>query len=374
MRFENLPNRARIRSCVPEDMPRVADLFQAIFRNLPVPAPSALQQYLLELFFEAPSRDPELPSLVYIAPDEAVTGFIGVIPLGMSFRGKPIRAAVGSSFMVEKPEHHPCAGAALLKAFLNGPQELSITDSANSISVALWKQFRGQLLPVESMKWLRVLRPAGLALSILGDRIPLVNAARPICVAVDRAATPNRLRLKAKVMTRTIDVDRNDDLLINCLREFAEQYSLRPIWDVDCLKWRLSHAAQNRHRLVCRVVYGKAPLPIGCYVYSCRPHGVARVLQTITSSDAAGIVLDSLLEDAYQNRCVAVSGRAHSRLVDELLLHDCIFFSSGSVLVHSRNADIMEEACSGNALLIGLAGEQILTDHLFAHVRYADLQ
>jgi hypothetical protein len=340
-------------------MPRVADLFQTIFRDSPGPAPSALQQYLLELFFKAPSRDPELPSLVYIGPDEAVTGFIGVITLRMSFRGSPIRAAVGSSFMVEKPKDHPFAGAALLKAFLDGPQELSITDSANSISVALWKQFGARLLPVESMKWLRVLRPAGLALSILGDRIPLVNVARPICVAVDRAATPNRFRLKAKVMARTIDVDRNDDLLINYLREFAAQYSLRPIWDVDCLKWRLSHAAQNRRRgrLVCRVVYGRGALPIGCYVYSCRPHGVASVLQTITSSDA-GIVLDSLLEDAYQNRCVAVRGRAHSRLVDELLLHNCIFFSSGSVLVHSRNAAIMEDACSGNALLIGLAGEE----------------
>ena len=115
----------QIRVCVPEDMPRVADLFQAIFRGLSGPAPSSLQQYLLELFFESPSHDPELPSLVYMGPDEAVRGFIGVIPLRMSFRGKPIRAALGSSLMVEKAKDNPFAGVALLKAFLNGPQELS---------------------------------------------------------------------------------------------------------------------------------------------------------------------------------------------------------------------------------------------------------
>jgi hypothetical protein len=356
-----VPRMGQIRVCVPEDMPRVADLFQAIFLGLPGPAPSSLQQYMLELFFKAPWHDPELPSHVYIASDGEVGGFIGAIPLRMSFRGKPIRAALATSLMVEKAKDNPFAGAALLKAFLSGPQELSFTDTANSISVAMWKKLGGQLLPAESMEWLRVLRPAGLVLSILGDRIPLLKVARPICLAVDRVATPNRFRLKAKVIARTIDVDRNDDLLINHLRDFAAQHSLRPIWDVDCLKWRLNHAAQNRRRgrLVCRAVYCNSTLPVGCYLFYSLPHGVANVLQIIASSDAAGIVLDSLLEDAYQNRCVAVRGRAHKRYMDKLLLRNCIFFASGSVfLLQSRNADIIEDACSGNALMIGLAGEE----------------
>ena len=183
--------------------------------------------------------------------------------------------------------------------------------------------------------------------------------ARPICVAIDRVATPNRFGLKAKVMARSIDVDLNDELLINCLREFAAEYSLRPIWDTDCLKWRLNHAKQNRRlgRLVCRAVYGKAALPLGCYLYYSRPHGVAHVLQIMASSDAAGIVLDSLLQDAYQNRCVAVRGRVHSQHIEELRWHDCIFLGGVSVLVHSKSAEVIEVARSGNALLIGLAGE-----------------
>ena len=156
-----MSKKGQIRVCVPEDMPRVADLFQTILRGLSRPAPSSLQQYLLELFFKSPSHDLELPSLVYVGSDEAVGGFLGVIPLRMSFRGKPIRAALGSSLMVEKAKDNPFAGAALLKAFLDGAQELSITDTANPISVAMLKKCGGQLLPVESMHWLRVLRPAG---------------------------------------------------------------------------------------------------------------------------------------------------------------------------------------------------------------------
>ena len=88
-----MSKKGQVRVCVPEDMPRVADLFQTILRGLSRPAPSSLQQYLLELFFKSPSHDPELPSLVYVGSDEAVGGFLGVIPLRMSFRGKPIRAA-----------------------------------------------------------------------------------------------------------------------------------------------------------------------------------------------------------------------------------------------------------------------------------------
>jgi hypothetical protein len=341
-------------------MPRVADVFRAVFQGLPGPAPTSLHQYLLELFFEAPWHDPELPSLVYIAPDDMVRGFIGVTPLRMLFQGKQIRAALGSQYMVENAKDNPLAGVALLKAFINGPQDVSITESANSIAVPLWTKLGAQHLPLESMHWLRVLRPAGFALSLLERRLSLVKVARPICMATDSVATPRRFRLKAKVAARTIDADLNDHFLTDYLRDFAAQYSLRPFWDTDSLRWRLNHAAQNRHRgsLVCRAVYGKAMRPFGCYLYYARRNGVANVLQLMTSPDGAGIVLDSLLEDAYQKRCVAVRGRTHSRYMDQLLLRDCIFRPTGAVLLHSRNAKIMETACSGNALLIGLAGEE----------------
>ena len=42
-------------------------------------------------------------------------------------------------------------------------------------------------------------RPAGLALSLLEKRTSLVKVARPICMAIDRVAPPNRFQLKAKV-------------------------------------------------------------------------------------------------------------------------------------------------------------------------------
>ncbi len=353
---------SQIRACTPADIPRVADLFHTIFRKSSPPAPVSLQQYLLELFLRVPWQDPELPSLVYTAPDGAVGGFIGVIPLRMSFRGKPIRVALTSSIMVEKPKDDPLAGARLLRAVLNGPQELSISDDSNHISVAMWKKLGGQSVPLESMDWLRVLRPAGFALSMGRDRIPVAKLAHPICLAIDSIAmrvAGNRFRLDNERMARSVDVGLDGESLYEHLREFAAAYSLAPAWDAESLGWLLHQAAQNRRHgsLVCRAVYRKAAKPVGCYLYYGRPHGVARVLQVMTAPDAAGIVLDSLLDHAHRNRCVAVRGRAHGRYIDELFSRDCIFFNRGSVVVHSRHADLVEAARSGDALITGLAGE-----------------
>lgn len=352
----------RIRACTPADMPRVADLFHAVFRNAPGPAPASLQQHLLELFFGTPWQDPELPSLVYVASDGTVRGFVGVIPLRMSLRGRPIRVALASSIMVEKPNEHPLAGAGLLRAFLNGPQDLSLSDDANHTSVAMWKRLGGRSVPVESMDWLRVLRPAGFAFSVAAERIPLTRIARPIGSLIDGIAIRlglNPFRLKSRATARSIEVGLHDESLIRHLREFAGSYSLGPHWDNDGLQWLLDQAAENRRHgdLVAIAVYGKAAHPLGCCLYYSRPNGVAHVLQLMSSPESAGIVLDGLFEHARQNRCVAVRGRTHNRYIDDLFSRGCFFFNRGTVVVHSRHPDVIEAARSGDALMIGLAGE-----------------
>jgi hypothetical protein len=280
----------------------------------------------------------------------------------MSLRGKPIRAALASTIMVQNPKDHPLAGAGLLRAFLNGPQDLSMSDDANQTSVAMWKKLGGQSVPLESMEWLRVLRPAGFAVATAADRMPWARIARPVGSAIDSFAIRlqrNPFRLKSRSTARSVELALDDESLIRHLREFAAAYSLGPAWDNDGLQWLLSQAAENRRHgnLVGIAVYGRSPTPLGCCLYYSRPLGVAHVLQVMSSPESAGIVVDSLLEHAQQNRCVAVRGRAHSRYIDALFSRGCFFFNRGSVVVHSRRTDIIEAARSGDALMIGLAGE-----------------
>ena len=122
-----------IRPSTPQDMPAVAALFQRTFRDPRRPAPASLQSYLRELFFEHPWFDPELAPKVYVAADGKVGGFIGSLPLRLVFAGRPVRAAIAGSLMVDGPQANPLAGARLLRAFFTGPQELSVSDSASLI-------------------------------------------------------------------------------------------------------------------------------------------------------------------------------------------------------------------------------------------------
>lgn len=353
---------AHIRPCTPADIPQVADLFQTVFRKSRSPAPASLQAHLHDVFFSTPWHDPELPSLVYGTPSGTVEGFMGVIPLNMALRGKPIRAALGSSIMVRDPAGNPLAGAALLRAFFNGPQDLSMSDDANQISVAMWKKLGAQSIPLESMDWLRVLRPAGFALAMLAGRVHLARLASPICAAIDvglaRLAS-NRFRIDAPAASTAVEVDRHDRALIGQLEDSAAAYSLGPRWDANSVHWLLDQAAQQTGRgdLACRMVYGRHQRPLGCYLYHGRPGAVAFVLQVVASASAAGSVLDCLLHEVRRNGCVAVRGRAHGRYFDELFRRDCIFFNRGTVLAHSRHTDVMDAARSGDVLMTGLAGE-----------------
>src|SRR5437016_308997 len=175
-----------IRACGPEDMPAVAGLFQKTFIGRRGPAPQSLETYLAELFLHHPWYDSELASRVYVSPEGAVRGFIGVLPLRMCFRGKKIRAAVAGSLMVDNPQEHPLAGARLLRSFANGPQELSISESANRVSENLWQKLGGRTLPFESLEWLRILRPAGVALAFARDWFAPAALLRPLASIIDR--------------------------------------------------------------------------------------------------------------------------------------------------------------------------------------------
>src|SRR3954469_13374725 len=166
---------SEIRPCLAEDIPAVADLFQKTFRNARRPVSPALEPVLRELFFEHPRRDPELPSRVSEG-DGKVIGFLGVLPVHMTFRGRKLRAAVPSSIMVEQPEKHPLAGAKLVRAFLNGPQDLSFAEPISPLAQTMWEKAGGETSPAESMEWLRILRPAGLALTFGAGPLPGLGA------------------------------------------------------------------------------------------------------------------------------------------------------------------------------------------------------
>src|SRR2546422_11275069 len=117
---------AKIRAFSPGDVSQVAALYLKVFQLQEPHDPRLLQHRFAHVYFENPWNDAQLPSLVYEEDSGKISGFLGVMPRCFSFRGRQIRAAVSSNFMVEESLRHFLIAVQLLKKFFEGPQDLSI--------------------------------------------------------------------------------------------------------------------------------------------------------------------------------------------------------------------------------------------------------
>lgn len=345
-----------------DHLPAVAALFQRTFRDGRRPAPPNLAADLRALFLDHPECDPAIPSRVWLKADGSAGGFIGAVPLRMRFRGRTIRAAVPSSLMVEAPERHPLAGARLVRAFLSGPQDLSISEPINERAEGLWRKLGGEVPVAESMEWLKVLKPAGLALALAADRYPMLFGLRGAAALADRLALKlagGRLALAAPDRRIARDAEVSDEDLLAFLAGDAADYALHPDWAPPTFGWMLAHAAENRSRgrLAKRMVFGPNGAPLGAYVIQGAPGRIAFVLHLQARRDTAGAVLDALFAHAAEAGCVAVKGRTQERLIGPLLARSAALFRRHGMMVHSRDRELLAAIHAGEAATGGLAGE-----------------
>jgi hypothetical protein len=355
------PQQGRsVRALAASDLPHVARLFQKTFRGKAGPAPASLAAYLGDLFLGHPWYDPELSSRVHLSPDGAVDGFIGVLPSRMTFSGRRLRAGIAGSLMVDAPGKNPLAGARLFRAFLSGPQDISLSETANPVSQGMWRRLGGQVLPLASMEFIRVLKPARAGIAMLAGAMPMAKLLSPLAWAADGVLSRmGRNPFRADTTARSWrDEDADEDRFIAYALAYASRFSLRPDWDAPSLRWLLTHAEQKqRHgRVSRRLVYGNGPNPIGGYIVYTRPGGVAWVLHILAEPARVEPILDSLTAHALNHGAVAVRGRTHPMLMDPLLKRGTIFVHRSSTLVHARDPALIE-AASGDALITGLAGE-----------------
>jgi hypothetical protein len=351
-----------IRACTTDDIPAVARLFQKAFRDPAAAAPPALESYLRELFLDHPWRDPQTASRVFVGADGRVRGFIGVLPMRMSFHGRPLRAALASSLVVDDPAKHPTAGARLLRSCLNGPQELCVSETSNPVALRMWERIGGEAIAQYSMEWLRPLQPAGLGVALLEEQLAAAKIARPLASLVDRAVArfaPTLAWPAPAARGYYSDADVDDDALIEHVPRFASHYALRPDWTRESLAWFLRHAAsKGRYGKLCRrTVYDRSKTPVGCYLYYGRPRQIAWVLQILALPEAVDAVLANLLAHAESLGSVAVRGRTQPHLIDALLRNRCVLFQHASTTIYTNNADLLSAIRSGDAFIIGLAGE-----------------
>jgi hypothetical protein len=351
----------------------VADLHRRVFgvggKPAEQPPPPGLMRtyadHFEEIFFRNPWRDEALPSLVYQQPDGRIAGFLGVMPRPMLFQGESIKAALSSQFIVAPDSR--AAGVMLMKTFLTGPQDLSLTDEANSISRKLWEKLGGTIAMLYSVHWTRPLRPSRFAVSLLSsffqERKPLsylAAASKPLCNLADGIAARKLPRYFELTAPQVSGEELKIETLLTHLSEFSNTRSLWPAYDERSLKWLLEVIARKKHLGALRIVavHNDKREMIGWYLYHLKTGGTSTALQIVARENSMSEVLDHLFHDAWQRDSVAVSGRMDPRLAREVSDKYC-FFNYGRpwVLIHSPRPELLQAFHNGDAMFSKLEGE-----------------
>jgi hypothetical protein len=349
------------------DAEAVASLFQRMLRKLRAPAPAALTAYIRDFYLETPERGDGIASLVHVDDTGRISGFVGVHALPMILDGRPLRAAVCGSLMADGRDRDPMAGARLLKAFVDGPQDLSFSETANAVSTRLWTRLRGVVLPQYSLDWVRVIRPAGFAIELAAGRAGSLRLLKPAAAAFDgllrRSLKPGDRRWavaresEPAKAARASEIDGAD--FASLLEPLTQQFALRPAWSDMPLDKMLADAAARPD--LGDLVFSRVETPngavTGAFAYHARAGRIGRVLQVLARPGQAGAVLDSLVDDAARRGLCGLRGRTQPALLEAMLTRKLAFVPVASSVVHARDAGILHALKTQQAFLNGLAGE-----------------
>ena len=349
---------SEVRAFRADDVASVAAMFQRTFRDPQRPAPPSLGEHIRTVFLQHPWQDPAISSRVHVSDQGKVNGFIGVLPLRLTVDGQPKRAGVAGSLMVEAPKENPLAGAKLLRSFLNGPQDLSISETANPLSQRMWERTGGRTVEGLSIDWIRVFRPAATVLDLSGRRV--LRLFRPAARLFDLAGRSVASSFfKAAEPEAVSGVEVGSSEIAAPLMELTSNSPVHPAWDDTSLRWFLDQAEIKEqrgpvHRRVVRRANGAV---IGCVLYYAEARGVGWVLQLIAAPGFAQQVVDDLFAHAERTGLAAIRGRVTPSTQEALLHRNALLYRRAATVAHSRDPELLAAVGGNGAVVTGLAGE-----------------
>jgi hypothetical protein len=348
------------------DLAEVTSLYELAYRSGTRTPPPGLAEYF-ERIFDDPWADPEIPSLVYVDEDGAIAGFLGSSVRRLDFGGESVRMAVSGQLVSDPRARSRAAGAFLMKSYLAGPQDLTITDGATEEVRRMWVGLGGETRNLECIGWIRAFRPWVAAAELVeGPRPRLGRALRPLAPALDATtrALSSWLAVSEPPGTRE---ELTPGLLVAHVPQVAQRM-LRPAYDESFARWlfREAGAVTTRGTLVRQLVRRDTGDPDGWFVYFANKGGIGHVVQVAASERSVDSVLDHLFSDAASRGVTALRGRMEAQLREPLSRRDCVLRKSDSLaLVHSRRIDLLHAVHSGRSLLTRLEGEWWMGHHLF---------
>jgi hypothetical protein len=351
-----------VRPLVPADVPAVAGLFQRILRKTSAPATPALQAYLAEIFL-GDERDPDITSNVYVRDNGTVAGFMGVMSMRMLVDSKPVRAAICGSFMVDGHASDPFAGARLMRAFLAGPQDISLSETANDISTAMWRKLNAAILADHSLEWLRILRPAAFLAEMAAGALPGGRLLSLLGRPLDWLARQERLAARwwrpIAPESALPSEDADEETTAALFVTLTEGFAARPQWKPEELRHMLVHARRKAlyGGMARRVVRMRNGRPVGLFLYYGDPGRIGRAIQILAAPGQTGAVIDSMLAHADERGLAALRGRTMPVQLQAMLGGPFLFLHASSSIAHARDRALLEPFLAGRAFFNGFAGE-----------------
>jgi len=358
------PGPGRLRPFGRADLSEVVALRQQVYPLSERPTRDALTAYAERILLHNPWRDEELPSWVYEDERGRVVGFLGVIPRPMVFQAKPIRVAVATQLMVAA-EHRGLVGGRLVRAFLRGPQDLSLSDAANDAARRVWESSGGRTSLIHGFSWTRVLRPCRHLSLRFADSFILragLLAGRPLLAAADAAVARLGDTATQPPPGATEPVDAA--ALLGHFGDVGGEVPLRPRYDAASFDWLLEQLAEKRDlgSLQHALVWDGAGRVVGWFILFLKRGGVSQVVQVAARRSARALVLRHLYHQAWRGGAAAVSGRLDPALLNDLAAQGCVFHREGPwMLIHSCRPELMLAVEQGGTFPSRLEGEWWLT-------------
>jgi hypothetical protein len=264
-------------------------------------------------------------------------------------------AAVTTKFAAES-DSRGMAGMRLLKACLQGPQDLTFADEATDLTRRMWEALGGSTAYCHSMRWLSILRP----FQLVCRKAPLAGFARPVTYLLDSAAariprSPFARPRAGAVTALPMAPGEIDSLPRNTNAAIVPAYTRNA---VDWI-WRriATFDALNGPLQAVRVVSPDG-VAAGCFLYHLSRTGVSRAVHFHAQPGRQHDVLAHLFEHAWTNGGLAIGGRIPPRFQDAFAQARCPLDDQHRwFLIHSRESALVNAVCAGNDGLSTFDGE-----------------
>ncbi len=320
-----------------------------------LPGWSGDRRFLAATMFDHPWADPEVGSLVAADADDAVIGFIGVQARRLRHGDRVLRGACCSHLVVDPERGAGPAGALLMGRLLAGPQDLTWSDSANEITLRIWRTFGGQLDHVRACDWMLVQRPLGWAGTVAGSLLRHQRIGRQ---RVPVGALPMRtFRREAEALPAELaGSPAAPGEVVEQLPVWMPRTVLRGDYDEAHLEHLLGLVRGRLGNPVSRIVSLRGR-PVGWYVYVPRRAVASRVLHLSGVDRHLDLVLGELLAEARRRGSRVLAGRFEPHLGKPLRERMAAIGLARQPVIHAKDPELRAQLATGSALLTRLDSE-----------------